>query len=94
MLYMYFSLYLILQLFFLGVVWPIEGQPKLLRKISELIPLQILGQTVDGIRLKGWTLDHPSILFGITASFVYTILLVLILVVLGKYKKNLWVIHK
>lgn len=79
---------------FLGAVWPMEGQPQILRKVSELLPIRLVGNTMNNIALKGWTLGHPSIVIGTTATFAYTILFVLVLIILGKIKKDLWVLQK
>lgn len=79
---------------FLGAIWPLEGQPQLLRKLSKLLPIRLVGNTLNDIALKGWTLDHPSIISGTSLTVFYIILLVLVLIVLGKIKKDLWVIKK
>jgi len=83
-----------LLLFYLGAFWPLEGQPQFLRKISEFLPVRLAGNAMNNIALKGWSLDHPSIIVGTTTIFAYTIMLVLILIVLGKLKKDLWIIQK
>lgn len=75
-------------------MWPLEGQPWLLRKMSELIPLRVVGMTMNDIALKGWTWNHPSIIFGVSATFLTIILLIVTLNVLGKFKKDLWVLRK
>ncbi|KAF0762245.1 ABC transporter G family member 23-like [Aphis craccivora] len=77
-----------------GAVWPLEGQPQLLKKASKLLPIRLVGNTLNDIALKGWTLDHPSIISGTSLTVLYTILLVLVLILLGKLKKDLWVIKK
>lgn len=71
-----------------------EGQPQFLRKISDLIPLRVVGNTMNNIALKGWTWDHPSIIIGTSGAFATLGLLVLVLIILGKLKKDLWVISK
>lgn len=56
--------------------------------------MHIAGKMMTDITLKGWTLDHPSVVMGTTIIFVYVTVIVLILIVLGKFKKDMWVIHK
>uniref|UniRef100_A0A2S2PCJ4 ABC-2 type transporter transmembrane domain-containing protein n=1 Tax=Schizaphis graminum TaxID=13262 RepID=A0A2S2PCJ4_SCHGA len=81
------------QMLLSGGVWPIDGQSHLLRTVSELLPMRLAGKTMNDITLKGWTLDHPSVIKGTSATFVHAILLILILIGLSKIKKNMWVIH-
>lgn len=79
---------------YLGGIWPLEGQPPLLRQVSKLIPIRLVGNMMNDIVIKGWTLDHPSILTGTSLTVLYNILLILVLILLGKIKKDLWVIQK
>jgi hypothetical protein len=79
---------------FLGAIWPLEGQPQLLRQFSMVLPIRLVGNTMNNIVLKGWSLDHPSVLTGTSLTVLYTILLVLVLIVLRKLKKDWWVIQK
>lgn len=65
-----------------------------IRKLSDLLPVRLVGYTMNEIALKGWTLDHPLLIARTTTLFIYTMVLVFILFVLGKLKKDLWVIHK
>lgn len=82
------------QMLLSGGVWPIDGQAKLLRSVSELLPMRLAGKTMNDITLKGWTLDHPSVIIGTTATFAHAVLLLLVLIGLSKVKKDMWVIHK
>jgi hypothetical protein len=79
---------------YIGGVWTIDGQSHLLRTVSELLPMRLAGKTMNDITLKGWTLDHPSVIKGTLATFAHAILLLLVLIGLSKIKKNMWVIHK
>ncbi|XP_016664258.1 ABC transporter G family member 20 [Acyrthosiphon pisum] len=82
------------QMLLSGGVWPIDGQAKLLRSVSELLPMRLAGKTMNDIVLKGWTLYHPSVIIGTTATFVHVVLLLLVLIGLSKVKKDMWVIQK
>eukprot|EP00102_Acyrthosiphon_pisum_P025305 XP_016662515.1 PREDICTED: ABC transporter G family member 23-like isoform X2 [Acyrthosiphon pisum] len=82
------------QMLLSGGVWPIDGQAKLLRSVSELLPMRLAGKTMNDIVLKGWTLYHPSVIIGTTATFAHVVLLLLVLIGLSKVKKDMWVIHK
>lgn len=79
--------------YILGAMWSVEGQPYFLRKISEVLPIRLVGKTMTDIALKGWTLNHPLIMFGVTMAVVYIIFLLLVLIVLGKFKKSWWAIQ-
>jgi hypothetical protein len=81
-------------LFYLGAIWPLEGQPTFLRKVSELLPIRLVGNTINNIAIKGWTFDHPSIIIGTSMTLFYTVSLVFILIILGKLKKDIWVAQK
>lgn len=74
-------------------MWSLEGQPYLLRKISEVLPIRIVGKTMTDIALKGWTLNHPLVIFGITMTVAYIIFFVFVLIILGKFKKSWWVVQ-
>lgn len=71
-----------------------EGQPRLLRIVSELLPMRLVGKMMNNIALKSWSLDHPSIITGTSITIVYTIILVFFIIALGKLRKDLWVAQK
>lgn len=71
-----------------------EGQPRLLRIVSELLPMRLVGIMMNNIALKSWTLDHPSIIIGTSITIMYTMLLVFVIIVFGKLRKDLWVAQK
>ncbi|XP_050542641.1 ABC transporter G family member 23-like isoform X2 [Daktulosphaira vitifoliae] len=77
-----------------GALWPIEGQPTYVRPITELLPLYIAGKTMNNITLKGWTIHHPEVFSGTMIILSYTIILLLIVVVLGRVKKDMWGVTK
>jgi len=77
-----------------GIIWPIEGQPYFLKVISELLPITLVGNMMSHIALKGWSLNNPSILMGTSIAIAYIVVLILSLVVLGKFKRDLWIIQK
>jgi len=76
------------------LAWPVEGQAPWLRSISNILPMRIAGKTMNDIALKGWTWDHPSILHGTAIICGQLTLLVLLLIGLGKIKKDMWVLNK
>lgn len=71
-----------------------EGQPRLLRIVSELLPMRLVGIMMNNIALKSWTLDHPSVIIGTSITIMYTMLLVFVIIVFGKLRKDLWVAQK
>lgn len=79
---------------FLGAVWPIEGQPELVRRGAEILPIRLIGNMMNNIALRGWTLSHPSFLIGISVMSIEAILAIVAIIVLGKLKKDMWVLQK
>jgi len=75
-------------------MWPVEGQHYYLQKISELLPIRLVGKIMTNVALKGWSLNNTSMLLGMSTAFAYNVVLILLLVILGKLKKDLWVIQK
>ncbi|VVC27807.1 ABC transporter-like,P-loop containing nucleoside triphosphate hydrolase,AAA+ ATPase domain,ABC [Cinara cedri] len=75
-----------------GGVWPVEAQPPLLKMVSEFLPIRRSGIIMMDITLKGWTLDHPLVIWNVIGMFFYNVILVLVLIGLGKLKKNIWTI--
>lgn len=49
---------------------------------------------MNDIALKGWTFDHPAIRTGTSITFAYAVLLICVLIVLGRFKKDMWVLRK
>lgn len=84
----------LLYFYFIGAIWPIEAQSKLLKLFSEALPVRIVSQSMTEISLKGWTIDHPSIINAVLFLFGYIGFLVIFLIVLGKFKKDMWVLRK
>lgn len=78
--------------FLLGIVWPIEGQIPWLRMLSELLPTRIGGRTMNDVALRGWTWDHPSVMYSTAVLFSQLILSILVLFGLDKIKKDMWTI--
>ncbi|VVC31700.1 AAA+ ATPase domain,P-loop containing nucleoside triphosphate hydrolase,ABC transporter-like,ABC [Cinara cedri] len=76
-----------------GMLWPFEGQPKLLRIGSELLPVRLISKTLNDIVLKGFAWNHSSIIKGTSSAIVYCMVIVLVLIVLGKYKRHWWIVQ-
>jgi len=77
-----------------GGIWPLDGQQKLLVALSEFLPTRLASKMMNNISYKDWTLDNPSIAFGIATMLSYIAIIILVLIVMGKYKKDLWAIQK
>ncbi|VVC27530.1 Hypothetical protein CINCED_3A011626, partial [Cinara cedri] len=77
-----------------SAVWPVESQTPLLRMVTELLPMRLAGNVMTNIALKGWTLEHPSVIKNIVVMFSYSVILVLVIIGLGKFKKNMWIMQK
>lgn len=80
----------IITLFYVGIAWPLEGQPFYLKKLSEFLPIRIVGSMMTNIALKGWTFENSSIITGFLITLSYNILLILIIIIMAVLKNNMW----
>ena len=48
-----------------GILWPVEGMPKFLQKISWYLPLTAAVQAMRGVMARGWNISHSSVYAGI-----------------------------
>lgn len=75
-------------------MWPIEAQMPFMKLIAEYLPLCFISRLLNNIALRGWTLGHPSVLFGIVIIIGYVFLHVIMLLYLNHVKKDAWYIKK
>lgn len=59
-----------------GIIWPIEGMPKILRWFSLGLPLTIPGISLRGILQKGSTVNEPEVYTGFLVVTVWIVSLV------------------
>jgi ABC-type multidrug transport system permease subunit len=52
-------------MFLSGIIWPLEGLPQILQKISWYLPLTAAVQAMRGVMARGWNISHSSVYAGI-----------------------------
>lgn len=61
-------------LLFLGMFWPLEGMPTILKYFSYLMPFTLPSISVRNIMAKGYSFFHPSVLIGFGVVTIWTIM--------------------
>ncbi|XP_075526822.1 ABC transporter G family member 20-like [Dermacentor variabilis] len=56
-----------------GILWPLEGIPKVIRYFSYLMPLTLPADSLRSVMSKGWGLTHPNVLMGLLVNTGWTI---------------------
>lgn len=56
-----------------GILWPLEGIPKVIRYFSYLMPLTLPADSLRSVMSKGWGLTHPNVLMGLLVNTSWTI---------------------
>ncbi|XP_070397544.1 ABC transporter G family member 20-like [Dermacentor albipictus] len=56
-----------------GILWPLEGIPKVVRYFSYLMPLTLPADSLRSVMSKGWGLTHPNVLMGLLVNTGWTI---------------------
>ena len=54
-----------------GILWPIEGMPQFLRKISWYLPCTAACQAMRDIMARGWDISNSSVPIGIGATVAW-----------------------
>lgn len=54
-----------------GILWPVEGMPSVLQKISWYLPCTAACQAMRDIMAKGWNANYSSIPIGIGATLAW-----------------------
>jgi len=60
-----------------GILWPVEGMPKILQKISWYLPCTAACQAMRDIMARGWDISDPSVPIGIGATSVWILIFLL-----------------
>lgn len=71
-------------------MWPIEAQMPFMKLITEHLPLCYISRLTNNIVLRGWALDHPSVVYGIAIIIGYIFLHVIMLLCLNHLKRDAW----
>ncbi|KAH6922204.1 hypothetical protein HPB50_010867 [Hyalomma asiaticum] len=56
-----------------GILWPLEGIPKIIRYLSYTMPLTLPADALRSVMSKGWGLMHPNVLSGLLVNTGWTI---------------------
>ena len=64
-------------MFLSGIIWPLEGLPLILQKISWYLPCTAACQAMRDIMARGWDISDPSVPIGIGATSVWILIFLL-----------------
>ncbi|XP_022905337.1 ABC transporter G family member 20-like [Onthophagus taurus] len=70
-----------------GLVWPLEGQPTVLRFISKCLPFTVAIESLRNVMRKGWGVVNLDVLNGIGISLAWIVGLSIISILLVKRKR-------
>jgi len=71
-----------------GILWPLEGMPKILRRISWYLPCTAACQAMRDIMAKGWDISNSSVPVGIGASISWICIFIFASWVAMKFKSR------
>jgi len=57
-----------------GILWPLEGMPPLLKRISLFLPNTLACVAMRDIMLRGWGIDRPEVYLGVVSSGVWILI--------------------
>ncbi|XP_077485533.1 ABC transporter G family member 23-like isoform X2 [Amblyomma americanum] len=57
-----------------GVLWPVEGVPKMLRVLSWSVPHGLPAHAMRGVMLRNYTFDNPHVVRAVAATSGWTVL--------------------
>jgi len=74
--------------FYLGVIWPVEGMPILLRYVSYCLPLTMATTSLRSILTRGWNLLEPDVYLGFVSTISWIVLFLSISMAVLKFKRG------
>ena len=57
-----------------GILWPVEGMPLVLQKISWYLPCTAACQAMRDIMARGWDISNSSVPIGIGATSAWIVI--------------------
>lgn len=72
----------------LGVIWPVEGMPILLRYVSYCLPLTMATTSLRSILTRGWNLLEPDVYLGFISTISWIVLFLSISMAVLKFKRG------
>ena len=76
------------QLLLSGIIWPLEGMPNIIRKISYFLPQTLPIIAFRDIILKGWGLTHFHVYIGFLCSIAWILIFLLLAYIAMKIRDN------
>lgn len=61
--------------FISGILWPREGMPQFLHKISTFLPMTLPAEAMRSIMIRCWGIDHPNVWQGFIVNIIYVVCL-------------------
>ena len=58
-------------MFLSGIIWPLEGLPVILQKISWYLPLTAAVQAMRDVMARGWNISYSSVYAGIGITIAW-----------------------
>lgn len=77
-----------------GIMWPVEAEHYLLKSVSSFIPLTLAVDATRGICAKNYSVFHPLVLKGFISTVSWGFVFLLIIFIVSKVNKNVWVVQK
>jgi len=72
----------------LGVVWPIESMPKVLRDIAYVMPETLACESMRSMLSRGWGITHPAVWPGFVSSIVWSMIFYSLAILLARVHKR------
>lgn len=79
---------------FAGIMWPVEAEHYLLKSVSSFIPLTLAVDATRGICAKNYSIFHPMVLKGFISIIGWGFVFLLVIYIVMKFNKNVWVVQK
>ncbi|XP_003696091.1 ABC transporter G family member 20 isoform X1 [Apis florea] len=71
-----------------GVIWPIEGMPSFLRRISQGLPLTMATTALRAMLTRGWDMGEMDVYLGFISTISWIILFLTISILVLKFKRG------
>lgn len=71
-----------------GVIWPIEGMPVFLRKISLFLPATCPTAALRAIMTRGWDITKAEVYYGFISSFAWIAIFLAVTLIALKIKRG------
>lgn len=77
-----------LYIIIVGVIWPVEGMPTVLRVISHGLPLTMATTSLRSMLTRGWSISEPDVYDGFISTIVWIVVFLTISMVVLKFKRG------